>query len=109
MEPVPRREHVDAARVLPSRETCADSVLFEESFGRVAAEALGVGVPLVASNRGALPETVGDAGILLDVPERLTPTSQEKPTAVDAAPWVDAIISLYDAEARRKTLRQKGL
>ncbi len=80
---------------------------FEESFGRGAAEALGAGVPVVASNRGALPETVGDAGILLDIPERLTPTSQEKPTA--AAPWVDAIISLYDDEKRRKTLRENGL
>lgn len=82
---------------------------FEESFGRVAAEALGAGVPVVASNRGALPETVGDAGILLDIPERLTPTSQEKPTAADAAPWVDAIISLWDDEKRRKTLRENGL
>ena len=82
---------------------------FEESFGRVAAEALGAGVPVVASNRGALPETVGDAGILLDIPERLTPTSQEKPTAADAAPWVAAIISLYDDEERRKMLRENGL
>ncbi|MBR4103770.1 MAG: glycosyltransferase [Thermoguttaceae bacterium] len=82
---------------------------FEESFGRVAAEALGAGVPVVASNRGALPETVGDAGILLDIPERLTPTSQEQPTAADAAPWVDAIISLWDDEKRRKTLRENGL
>ena len=82
---------------------------FEESFGRVAAEALGAGVPVVASNRGALPETVGDAGILLDVPERLTPTSQEKPTAADAAPWVASLISLYDDKKRRKALREKGL
>ena len=82
---------------------------FEESFGRVAAEALGAGVPVVASSRGALPETVGDAGILLDIPERLTPTSQEKPTAADAAPWFDAIISLWDGGERRKALRKKGL
>ncbi len=82
---------------------------FEESFGRVAAEALGAGVPVIASTRGALPETVGDAGILLDVPERLTPTSQETPTAADVAPWIAALISIYDEEDRRKTLREKGL
>ncbi|MBR5243836.1 MAG: glycosyltransferase family 4 protein [Thermoguttaceae bacterium] len=82
---------------------------FEESFGRVAAEALGAGVPVVASSRGALPETVGDAGILLDVPERLTPTSQEKPTAADAAPWVDAILALWDDVEHRKALRENGL
>ncbi len=82
---------------------------FEESFGRVAAEALGAGVPVVASNRGALPETVGDAGILLDIPERLTPTSQEKPTAADAAPWAEAIIALWNDRKRRKALREKGI
>ncbi len=82
---------------------------FEESFGRVAAEALGAGVPVVASNRGALPETVGDAGILLDIPERLTPTSQEKPTVADAAPWAETIIALWNDRKRRKALREKGL
>ncbi|MBQ8362890.1 MAG: glycosyltransferase family 4 protein, partial [Thermoguttaceae bacterium] len=82
---------------------------FEESFGRVAAEALGAGVPVVASNRGALPETVGDAGNLLDIPERLTPTSQEKPTAADAAPWAEKIIALWNDRKRRKALREKGL
>lgn len=82
---------------------------FEESFGRVAAEALGAGVPVVASTRGALPETVGDAGILLDIPERLTPTSQEKPTAADAASWTETIIALWNDRERRNALREKGL
>jgi glycosyltransferase involved in cell wall biosynthesis len=39
---------------------------FEEGFGLPALEALTVGLPVVASNRGALPEVIGDAGLLVD-------------------------------------------
>ena len=37
-----------------------------ESFGLTALEAMACGAPVVASNRGALPEVVGNAGILCD-------------------------------------------
>jgi glycosyltransferase involved in cell wall biosynthesis len=45
-----------AALVLPS---------LDEGFGLPALEAMALGVPVVASNVGALPEVVGDAGILV--------------------------------------------
>lgn len=58
--------HIDAADavVMPSRW---------EGFGLVAAEALRRAVPVLVSNRGALPEVVGDAGIVFDLddPARL--------------------------------------
>lgn len=38
----------------------------DEGFGLPALEAMSAGVPLVASNRGSLPEVVGDAGMLID-------------------------------------------
>ena len=51
-----------AVLVLPS---------LHEGFGLPVVEAMTVGVPVVASDRGALPEVVGQAGLLVD-PTRTT-------------------------------------
>lgn len=54
-----RRELYEGARllVLPS---------FHEGFGLPVLEAMTVGVPVVASDRGAISEVLGDAGVLVD-------------------------------------------
>jgi len=43
---------------------CLPSLL--ESFGLTALEALACGAPVVVSDRGALPEVVGDAGLVVE-------------------------------------------
>jgi glycosyltransferase involved in cell wall biosynthesis len=85
--------------------------LWWESQGLVAVEAMINGVPVIASDRGALPETLGRAGIVLPLPERLTPISRLLPTAEEVEPWVEAVIRLWDdrafyAEHERRALAE---
>ena len=81
--------------------------LWRESLGRVAVEAMANGIPVLASDRGALPETLGDAGFVFTIPERRTPSSDAVPTAQEVAPWVAVIQRLWDDpafEARHRAL-----
>jgi glycosyltransferase involved in cell wall biosynthesis len=66
-----------------------------EGFGLAALEAMACGAPVVAANRGALPEVVGDAGLLVD------------PTDVDALR--EAMYTLAGQEPLRAALRARGL
>jgi glycosyltransferase involved in cell wall biosynthesis len=59
VEPMNRRALYEGARLLVQPS-------FEEGFGIPVLEAMTLGVPVVASNRGALPEVLGDAGLLVD-------------------------------------------
>jgi glycosyltransferase involved in cell wall biosynthesis len=66
-----------------------------EGFGLPAAEAMACGVPVVSTDGGALPEVIGDAGVL--VPVR------------DVAALTTAITELLEDESRRTDLAQRGL
>jgi FkbM family methyltransferase len=70
--------------------------LVAETFGRVAAEALLNGIPVLASDRGALPETVGDGGIVLPISSHYSPTIRNPPTVDEVTPWVAALTRAWD-------------
>jgi glycosyltransferase involved in cell wall biosynthesis len=59
VDPLKRRDLYEGAKLLVQPS-------FEEGFGLPVLEAMTVGVPVVAANRGALPEVLGDAGPLID-------------------------------------------
>jgi glycosyltransferase involved in cell wall biosynthesis len=59
VQPADRRALYEGARLLVQPS-------FEEGFGIPVLEAMTLGVPVVASDRGALPEVLGDAGLLVD-------------------------------------------
>jgi len=83
-----RRKLLESAAmlVLPSRH---------EGFGMPVLEAMGAGVPVVVSNRGALPEVAGDAGLVVD---------PDDPDALAAA-----IERMLDDEALAAAAAAKGV
>jgi len=56
----------DMRRIFGTCKILLAPSMVEEAFGRVATEAHASGIPVIASNRGGLPEAVGSGGILLD-------------------------------------------
>lgn len=66
-----------------------------EGFGIPCWEAMAVGVPVIASKRGALSEVVGDAGVLIEDP-------------LDVKAWADAIYKVTQDKDLRATLIGRG-
>lgn len=75
---------------------CLMPSLWWENQLLVAVEAMIKGVPVIGSDRGGLPETLGGSGIVLPLPDRLSPSARSLPTPEEVAPWVEAIIRLWD-------------
>jgi len=59
-------------------------------------DALALGIPSLVADRGGLAEVMEGAGVLLPLPGQITPATRVLPTADEVAPWVEAIIRLWD-------------
>ena len=94
-----------AARTGPSHgrwestRVCLLPSLGLESRTSVAIEAMLAGIPVIGSDRGGLAEHLGHAGLVLGLPDRLTPATRLLPTAEEVAPWVAAILRFWDDAA----------
>jgi glycosyltransferase involved in cell wall biosynthesis len=79
--------------------------VWEEPFGRVAAEAMINAIPALVSNRGSLPQVVGGdfgdggGGRVLPIPEWMTFKTTTLPAEREIEPWYDAVCSLWDDPA----------
>jgi glycosyltransferase involved in cell wall biosynthesis len=112
LRPDRRKEYGDRAARLPNVEWRASSPdmrevyrharlvlapsIWEEAWGRIVTEAQVSGIPVLASDRGGLPESVGPGGVLVDPaapPER----------------WVEALSRVWDDPAEYERLSAAAL
>ncbi|MGC8641926.1 MAG: glycosyltransferase family 4 protein, partial [Isosphaeraceae bacterium] len=75
---------------------CLMPSLWWENQPLVTVEAMLNGIPIIGSDRGGIPETLGKSGVVLPLPDRLTPATRFLPTPEEIAPWVEAVIRLWD-------------
>jgi glycosyltransferase involved in cell wall biosynthesis len=76
--------------------------VWEEPFGRVAAEAMINAIPPLVSNRGSLPHVIGGdfddggGGRVLPIPEWMTFKTTRLPSEQEIEPWYNAVCALWD-------------
>jgi glycosyltransferase involved in cell wall biosynthesis len=116
-----RYPHIMAAPAVPApadyfaltRILVVPSV-WEEPFGRVAAEAMVNGIPPLVSDRGSLPDvvggdaSVGGGGRVLPVPAWMTDATTELPSEEEVRPWFDAVCALWDSPAHYDALAERA-
>jgi glycosyltransferase involved in cell wall biosynthesis len=88
----------ELADLIASAQVMAIPSLYE-GFSLPAVEGLACGTPLVASAAGALPETVGDAGVLVTPRDVEALATEMKRFLTDSDHWVD-----YSARGRQRAL-----
>jgi glycosyltransferase involved in cell wall biosynthesis len=79
--------------------------VWDEPFGRVAAEAMINAIPPLVSSRGSLPHVVGGdfgqggGGRVLPIPKWMSADTTKLPTEAEVAPWYEAVCAVWDDAA----------
>jgi glycosyltransferase involved in cell wall biosynthesis len=88
--------------------------VWEEPFGRVAAEAMINAIPPLVSNRGSLPHVVGGdfgeggGGRVLPIPDWMTYKTTNLPSELEIEPWYEAICALWDDAALYRSMTSRA-
>jgi len=96
-----------------TRVLVAPSV-WEEPFGRVAAEAMINAIPPLVGDRGSLPHVVGGdfsaggGGRVLPIPEWMTFKTTRLPSEQEVAPWFEAVCALWDDPALYRSIAARA-
>ncbi len=75
-----------------------------EAAGRILLEANANGIPVLATDRGGIPETLGGAGCLLPIPERCTQDHWAMPNDDEILPWWNELLRLWREPAHYQSM-----
>ncbi len=79
-----------------------------EAAGRVLIEAVANGIPVIATDRGGIPETLAGGGMLLDVPPACVSNYWHMPTEEEADPWWQALHALHADPEHYQTMEERA-
>jgi glycosyltransferase involved in cell wall biosynthesis len=88
--------------------------VWDEPFGRVAAEAMVNAIPPLVSARGSLPAVIGGdfaeggGGRVLPIPEWMTHETTRVPGEQEVQPWYDAVCALWDDAALYRSIAARA-
>jgi len=88
--------------------------VWEEPFGRVAAEAMVNSIPPLVSDRGSLPHVIGGdfsaggGGRVLPVPGWMTEKTTAVPTEPEVESWYAAVCALWDTPAEYDAMARRA-
>ena len=85
----------DMAEVFSRTHILLMPSLWHESGGRAGIEALSLGIPVLSSNHGGIPEHLGDGALRFDIPEPLKELNKLIPPPSLAIPWASTIARLW--------------
>lgn len=90
------RRSLDMKKFYSSAKVLLAPSICEEAWGRVVTEAQFSGIPVLSSNRGGLPESVGEGGIII-------------PYDADIEQWENALSTLWDKQDIYSNLSKNAL
>jgi Glycosyl transferases group 1 len=88
--------------------------VWEEPFGRVAAEAMINAIPPLVSNHGSLPHVIGGdfseggGGRVLPIPDWMTFKTTKLPSEREVEPWYEALCTLWDDPALYRSVAARA-
>ena len=88
--------------------------VWDEPFGRVAAEAMINAIPALVSNRGSLPHVLGGdfseggGGRVLPIPEWMTFKTTKLPSEEEVESWYEAVCALWDDAALYRAMAARA-
>jgi hypothetical protein len=99
----------ERARAWAAARVVLAPVLSWEHTPLSAMSALAHGVPVIASNRGAMSELLEGAALLLPLPDRMTAAQAVRMTSAELSPWVETVLRLYEDNAFAASRRSLAL